>query len=67
MSEFFILNFGVRQGSVLSQYLFSIYLDDIYDYRSHNMSSFIILYADDIMKLAQSAGELQRILTACER
>ena len=31
------------------------------------MSSFIILYADDIVLLAQSVGELQHILSVCER
>ena len=31
------------------------------------MSSFIILYADDIVLLAQSVGELQYILSVCER
>jgi hypothetical protein len=29
--------------------------------------SFIILYADDIVLLAQSVGELQHILSVCER
>lgn len=67
MSQFFKLTFGVRQGSVLSPFLFAIYLDDIFDYRFNDMSSFIILYADDIVLLAQSVGELQHILSVCER
>ena len=66
-SQFFKLTFGVRQGSVLSPFLFAIYLDDIFDYRFNDMSSFIILYADDIVLLAQSVGELQHILSVCER
>ena len=31
------------------------------------MSSFIILYADDIVLSAQSVGELQHIFSVCER
>ena len=31
------------------------------------MSSFIILYADDIVLLAQSVDELQHILSVCAR
>ena len=66
-SQFFKLTFGVRQGSVLSPFLFAIYLVDIIDYCFNDMSSFIILYADNIVLLAQSVGELQHILSVCER
>jgi len=57
----------VRQGSVLSPFLFAIYLDDIFDYRCNSMSRLNILYADDIMLLTQSVSELQLLLTACEQ
>jgi hypothetical protein len=67
LSYIFKLEFGVRQGSVLSPFLFAIYLDDLIDFRRSNYSNFVILYADDIMLLARSVCELQHILTACER
>ena len=58
---------GVRQGSVLSPYLFAIYLDDLADHRSNGRFTYIILYADDILLLSSSLCELQNILHACER
>jgi Reverse transcriptase (RNA-dependent DNA polymerase) len=67
LSHVFKLEFGVRQGSVLSPFLFAIYLDDLIDFRRSNYSNFVILYADDIMLLSRSVCELQRMLTVCER
>jgi len=67
LSQFFKLDFGARQGSVLSPFLSAIYLDYIFDYRCNSMSRLIILYADDIMLLTQSVSELQLLLTACEQ
>jgi hypothetical protein len=67
MSNFFKINSGVRQGSVLSPILFAIFINDIVDTRLIGHDNFIILYADDIMLLAPSVCELQRLLNICER
>ena len=66
-SPFFRLNFGVRQGSVLSPHLFAIYLDDIVNCLSFSQKPQIIIYADDILLIAPSVCELQRLLYKCEQ
>jgi len=58
----FRVDFGVRQGSVLSPYLFSIYIDDFAKLCQYNRGMFIVLYADDILLLAPSIRELQLLL-----
>ena len=50
--EFFKIEYGVRQGSVLSPSLFAVYLDDIVNALSVSQRHFIILYADDILIMA---------------
>ena len=47
-SATFTVSFGVRQGSVLSPFLFNIYLDDIARINDCTKRKFIIVYADDI-------------------
>ena len=44
----FEINFGVRQGSILSPFLFAVYLDDLSKLCSPFDACYIILYADDI-------------------
>jgi len=58
--------FGVRQGCVLSQFLFTVYVNDLIDGRYNGRHSFIILYADEILILTSSLTELQRLLHICE-
>ena len=65
-SDMFRVDFGVRQGSVLSPYLFAIYMDNLAKLCQYNRGMSIILYADDIMLFAPSIRELQHLMQMCE-
>ena len=54
----FEINFGVRQGSVLSPFLFAVYLNDLSKLCSTKNCA-IVLYADDIMLLSSSVTHLE--------
>jgi len=66
-SNAFSLEFGVRQGSVLSPYLFAVYLDVLSNICLHRKGCFILLYADDILLISPSVCELELLLRVCER
>ena len=66
-SYIFRISFGVRQGSVLSPVLFSVYIDDIGQLHNNLTGAFVVLYADDILLLAPSVTALQKLLRACEQ
>ena len=46
-------------------FLFAIYFDDIPTTQSLSPRSFIVLYADDILLIAPSINELQRLFRNC--
>ena len=73
-SRSFVLSCGVRQGGVLSPYLFALYIDSIFDKVKRcnygcSLKWFclsVLLYADDILLLAPTVTSLQLLLHVCE-
>jgi len=73
-SHFFKLRAGVRQGGVLSPFLFAIFMDNVIAkvIATHlgcyigNVCVSIFVYADDILLIAPSVTGLQMLLNACE-
>ena len=57
-SEYFGIEFGVRQGSVLSPIVFAVYIDDICDCISLARGCSIVLYADDVLLISPSVVDL---------
>ena len=70
-SEEFKISCGVRQGGVLSPTLFFIYVDNIlpklsnYGCTMNGISYGSFMYADDLILLAPSVAELQRMVNVC--
>ena len=52
---------------MLSPFLFNIYLDDVAKLNDGVNRKFIIVYADDILLIAQSVSELRNLLRASEK
>ena len=60
------MNFGVRQGSVLSSFMFAVYIDGIANLSNLRSNLFIVLYADDIILVAPTVGQLQSLFNSCQ-
>jgi len=75
LGESFKVLSGVRQGGILSPYLFALYINDLIDdvkkssYGIHIGSVFIgcILYADNILLLSGSCTGLQHMVDICAK
>ncbi len=72
-SEPFLVSNGVRQGGILSPYLFNIYMDDLSTELNYltvgcMFNGFLynhLLYADDMVLLAPSIRALQTLIAKC--
>jgi len=61
------MNFGVRQGSFLSPFMFAVYIDGIANVSNLRSNLFIVLYANDIILVAPTVGgQLQRLFNSCQ-
>ena len=64
MTNSFPVKIGVKQGCILSPVLFSLYINDLVEYLPLGVTVAginvkILLYADDIVLLADSPNDLQ--------
>jgi len=72
-SRSFVVNAGVRQGSVLSPYLFAVYIDQLiralessgHGCVVHGVYLGCIVYADDIFLMSHSSCSMQSMLHIC--
>jgi len=69
-SSWFCVKSGVRQGGILSPFLFNIYIDSVIsslrlpDYGCHLRGEYVgcIVYADDILLLSASVTSLRKVV-----
>ena len=71
LSEYFQTNSGVKQGCLLSPLLFSLYINDLHDnlgggMNIDNINIRLLMYADDIVILADEVGTLQKMIDNLE-
>lgn len=71
ISENFKTKSGVKQGCLLSPLLFALYINDLHDYLQggifvENLNIRLLLYADDIVLLADKASVLQNMINNLE-
>ncbi|CAL4141887.1 unnamed protein product, partial [Meganyctiphanes norvegica] len=74
LSSQFNISKGMRQGSILSPRLFSVFINDLllslkskdYGVRVHNFKLNLIAYADDINLFSTTTTGLQKLINTCE-
>ena len=74
LSKPFQVTNGVRQGGIISAFLFNVYMDDLSKkLNSYNIGCFVgnslinhLLYADDLLLISPSANGLRILLRTCE-
>ena len=75
VSKFFRLDHGIRQGGILSPFLFAVYVDDALctlvnsdlGCNFYGLNFGAIMYADDILLLAGSIKNLQKLINLTEK
>ena len=73
-SDIFKINRGVKQGGILSQFLFNIYIDDLvgeinqsdYGCYLNQFKTTILGYCDDLILMASSLSHMQILLDKCQ-
>ena len=74
LGELFPVTCGVRQGGILSPYLFAVYIDDLITHLKNSGYGIYVgqiftgcaLYADDIALLSASCYGLQNLVNICK-
>ena len=74
-SEYFTVSNGVRQGGILSPYLFNVYTDDLskvlnachVGFSLNGLRYNHLLYADDLVIFSPSSRGLRLLLSVCEQ
>ena len=62
----FKIDFGIRQGSVMSPHIFATYINDMANRLGISQRAFTVLYADNIILVTPSITELQSLFKMCE-